>query len=416
MASSTTRSSATVLHTVESEGLPYHNQNYSEPSFYHNSFKSLSFSNENERFWWHATARSLSTLLSSSEYTTNDQQFYLQWFHRYIIGALGPQPISGIKPLFAPCPVFDGSAVEHSINWNERSFQRTVRFTMEATGFEAGTATDPFNQQETRRLLTRMRDDGLGVDLQHFDIFAQELFLPCNVAAELIPKLVSTRTPLSQAWMAFDLLRSTDEPEGRAPHAMAKVYFMPILKWILTGVPTKELVFAAARRCNGCHGSYDASIQELDDFLQSFPKGDDPVIEMVAIDCIAGPNSRIKMYLRTGVNTFAKAKHMYTLGGKLNGVVVEDGLKALEQLWPILFRLEGVDDVENYEVFPQGSYCGCAIEITPGTKQPETKLHIPVRKLQGTDSQLCDSLAAWFRLRGDEEFAVRYKGELEAAL
>lgn len=367
--------------------------------------QSLGFPNEDEEFWWRATASSLYRLLANCEYTKENQLAHLLWYHRFIIPALGPRPRIGVKPRFQPCPVFDGSACELSINWKELDPARTVRFTIEATGPEAGTAIDPFNQEETKILLRSMAKEVPDLDLKQFEHFANELFISSEAAETLIPK-IPAGTPLSQVWVAFDLLRGK---------VLAKVYFMPILKWIQTQTPTKTLVFDAARKCNGKYGSYDTSIALLDSYLESFPSGKGPSIEMVAIDCVDSPNSRIKFYLRTAVNTLGKAKETYALGGRLSGEVIELGLKALSKLWPILFRLKG-DDIENVEVFPKGSYCGYAIEAKSGSDVPDVKIHIPIRKSSGTDAQIRDSLATWFVYRGQDKFAAAYKKDLAAAL
>lgn len=365
----------------------------------------LGFPDQDQELWWRATAHSLGRLLADYRYSKDDQLLHLEWYHKYILPALGPYPVRDQKPQFQPCPVSDGSACEHSINWREKGTRQTVRFTIEAVGPQAGTVADPFNQEAGERLLRRLAKDVPDVKLALFDHFAKDFFLPNDAAESLIPKM-PPGTPLSQIWIAFDLLR------GRL---MAKVYFMPILKWIHTGVPTKTLVFDTARKINVAHGTFNASIELLDSFLESSPTGENPVMEMVAVDCIDHADSRIKFYLRTGVDTLAKAKHQLTLGGRLSGEVIEEGLEALSELWPILFRLEG-DDIEDIAVLPAGSYCGCAVEMKPGRAEPETKLHMPVRKVKGTDAQLCDSLSSWFQRRGHSEFAATYKDNLTATL
>lgn len=357
-----------------------------------------------QQFWWQATGPSLSRLLALSGYTEKDQRSHLQWYRRFITAALGPRPIPGTKPLFQPCPVFDGSACELSINFKERSPERVVRFTIEATSSEAGTNADPFNQEETPKLLRSMVGHIDSLDLYQFNIFVEKFFFAPEDAAVLLPR-VPQGTPLSQVWLAFDLLRGGD--------ILTKVYFMPILKWIETGVSTKDLVYDAARKCNK-YGSYERPIQLLDGFLCE--RDVSPVVEMVAIDCIDSPDARIKVYLRTGANTLAEAKHLFTLGGRLSGELVDQGLEALSKLWPLLFRLQEGASLENIEVFPAGSYCGCAVEMRTDFDEPETKLHIPVRKIQGTDAQLCESLSNWFRMCGHGEFSARYKGDLEMVL
>jgi DMATS type aromatic prenyltransferase len=370
--------------------------------------QSLGFPNEHQKFWWRATAPSLGHLLASCQYSEEDQLAHLRWYHRFIIPALVQRPIPGQKAQFEPCPVFDGSVCEHSVNWRELDRARTVRFTIEATGFQAGTATDPFNQDESKHLLRNMAREVRDLDLKQFELFVNEFFLPSDTAETLMPQLPAG-TPLSQVWIAFDLLRG-----GKL---MAKVYFMPILKWIHAGAATtKTLVFDAVRKHNGEYGTYDGSIALLNSYLESFASGEKPVVEMVAIDCLDSPHARIKIYLRTGVNTLTKAKQTYCLGGRLSGEVIEAGLEALAELWPILFRLPADDNIENTEVFPRGSYCGCAVEMRPGHAEPETKIHIPVRKIQGTDAQLCESLSTWFKGRGHGDFAAAYKKDLMAAL
>ncbi|KFA70283.1 hypothetical protein S40285_08212 [Stachybotrys chlorohalonatus IBT 40285] len=367
------------------------------------------FPDEDQRFWWTATAPSLARLLVSCKYSTEQQAAHLEWYRRFIPKALGPRPIPGRKGLFVPCPVFDGSACEHSINWKEHSSSRVVRFTIEAVGREAGSWRDPFNQDETRRMLVSMLGVVPGLSLKRFDTFARRLFITQEGYAELTPR-IPNGTPLSQAWTAFDLLHGG---------VMAKVYFMPILKMIETGKSTNDLVFDTVRDCNSKeYGTFDGPISLLQDYTTSFTAApyDVPVVEMVAIDCIDSPNSRIKLYLRTAANTFHRVKDMFTLGGRLSGPELDEGVAALVEIWPILFRLDPrAVDIENLEVFPRGSYCGCAIEMKPGQKNPETKIHIPVRKIAGTDAQLCESLATWFRKRGHAEFASQYKTDLESA-
>ncbi|KAK0622782.1 aromatic prenyltransferase [Immersiella caudata] len=365
----------------------------------HHALVNSNAETDDATFWWQTTGLPLGRLLAVSNYTEQDQQSHLTWYRRFIAPALGPRPIAGVKPRFQPCPVYDGSPCELSTNFKERSPQRTVRFTVEATGQEAGTPADLFNQDETVRLLRSMIDYLPGLDLHQFDVFSRTLFFSPEDAGALLPQ-VPKGTPLSQVWLAFDL--------HRGGTILAKVYFMPILKWIESGTPTKDLVFAAARACIR-HGSYEEPVRLLDDFLVR--EAGAFVVEMAAIDCIDSLDARIKVYLRTNVNTLSRAKHVLTLGGRLSGVSVAKGLEALSELWPILFRLGEEVDVETVEVFPDGSYCGCAVEMKAGS-MPETKLHIPVRKIVGTDAQICQSLASWFQKRGHGRFATTYRKDL----
>lgn len=360
-------------------------------------------------FWWHATATSLQSLLESCGYDAASQAAHLGWYRRFIIPALGPRPRPGVAPAFRPCPTADGSACELSINWAERRRHRVVRFTIEATGAAAGTAADPFNQEATLRLLRGMAGDVPGADLERFEHFVRGFFFPDADAARAVLPRLPARAPRSQAWVAFDLL-----PSGRA---MAKVYFMPLLKCVQTGTPANRLVRDVVASARDGHGGFGAPLDLFERYAQSCAgKGMAPKVEMVAIDCVDSPASRIKMYLRTSVTTLAGARDAYTLGGRLDGEAVEAGLDAMGQLWRILFRLDARGDIDDVDVLPAGSYCGFAVEMKPGRARPEVKMHIPVRKIEGTDAQLIESLSSWFRRRGDGEFASSYRGYLEKAL
>jgi tryptophan 7-dimethylallyltransferase len=360
---------------------------------------------DDQQFWWQTTAVPLSRLLAVCEYTEERQRHLLDWYRKYILTALGPRPIRGIKPKFEPCLVFDGSACELSMNWKEREPNRTVRFTIEATGHEAGTPTDPFNQRTTETLLRNMASEFKSFDLSQFEHFAKHFFLP-NEAAESLHAKMPADTPLSQVWVAFDLLHDS---------IMAKVYFIPLLKWIHTGTRTRDLVKQALTSCGDKYGPYDAAFGLLETYIDKIPPDQAPHIEMLAVDCIDSPKHRVKIYLRTNVNTLAKARHAYTLAGSLAGPAVETALAALNEFWPIIFRLEE-KDIDDVMVLPEGSGCGYAIEMRPGVAEPEVKIHIPVRKIERTDEQLCDSLAAWFGRRGRSDLASIYLDSLRSVL
>ncbi|KAK0710369.1 tryptophan dimethylallyltransferase-domain-containing protein [Apiosordaria backusii] len=110
-------------------------------------------------------------------------------YNRFILPALGPRPQAGKKPLFNARITTDGSPVELSVNFKETSNLRTVRFTIEATGPEAGTPTDPYNQHQTTRLLQTMAQSIPSIHLSQYNTFTRSLFLPASTAPSLLPKV-----------------------------------------------------------------------------------------------------------------------------------------------------------------------------------------------------------------------------------
>lgn len=356
---------------------------------------------EDQVFWWNATAHSLGSLLRTSHYSEDAQISYLRWFYQWIIPALGPRPVRG-RPQHESCLVFDGSICEYSINWKEKQPHQTVRLTIEPTGFEAGTTADPFNQQATKNILIQMAKDIPGIDLRQFEHLASEIFLPNEAAVSLLPTL-PVSIPRSRAWAAFDL------DHGKT---MVKAYFIPLLKSIQTGVKTKTLVFDAITT-----PLHKRSIAQINGYLESFPAEQEPSVSLVAIDCTYSPDARVKVYLQTTVNTLAKAKSMFTLGGRLSGPIIEAGQKALSELWCHIFTLS-TEDSEDKEVLTDSPYCGFAFEmkVARGDSMLEPKIYIPLWRLGKTDSQLCEKLSSWFKIHGHDDFAARYKQDLVSAL
>ncbi|CAI6285505.1 unnamed protein product [Periconia digitata] len=366
--------------------------------------KTLVLTSEDDTFWWHATAYPFYQLIVQNGYESEQCRSLLRWYAAFIIPALGPRPIQGVKPLFQPCPVPDGSSVEHSLNWKEKSSKRLVRFTIEATGRSAGTTLDPFNQDEAVTLLSKLQRFGKmpNLDLGQFDIWKNRFFIDAQTAPVLLPKLPSG-LPLSQIWVAFDF------PHSHEP--MAKVYFMPSLSSMVSGIPNYRLVFETARRCNGRHGNYDTAIGVLDTYLTAYPT--EPVI-MAALDCVDSPDSRIKVYVQTSANTFNSAKRVLTLNGKRSGETVQKGLEALGELWSIIFGPDKTNDGDS-TVFSSGVYCGLAVELKADQDLPETKLHLPVRNMEGTDADLCHLLSTWFQKRGHGTFGAGIQTNLARA-
>ncbi|KAK0710368.1 tryptophan dimethylallyltransferase-domain-containing protein [Apiosordaria backusii] len=210
---------------------------------------------------------------------------------------------------------------------------------------------------------------------------------------------------------------------------MAKVYFMPFLKWLHTSassisptIATKDIVFDIARQCNGPYGSYDHPIALLDLYLCSFASGQfQPMVEMVAIDCVDSPGARIKCYLRTGVTTLQQAREAMTLGGRIKNGDTDATLELLGELWGVLFRSKvgSHEEIETKSVLVEGAYCHLAVEMKAGDPgSVETKLHIPVNKVADgglSDEVICAGLGEWFAKRGHGEFDGGYRKELAEA-
>ncbi|ROW12011.1 hypothetical protein VPNG_05200 [Cytospora leucostoma] len=366
---------------------------------------------DDEIFWWGMLGQSLATLLETSQYSNEEQLYYLRWFRRWIVRSLEPRPVHG-RPFHRSDFTYDGSPLEYSLNWKEKKASQTIRFTTEPRSREAGTAADPLNQLASQSLLTAMAKEIPGIDLTRFNLFLAETHVPDHAAEEVLSKLPPGH-PRARVLVAYDLEHGA---------VVAKAYFNPELRAIHTGLSTKTVVFDIIRKCNGPYGAYDASIGMLRDYLDAHNAPDGPQIFLLSNDCVAdSPASRIKVYVTAPITTLRAAMDAFSLGGTLSGSAIEAGLNAIHLLWCHIFGIDNSStDIEDKEVLPAGSRCVFVYEMRPtgpgqqGTDM-EVKMHMPGSWFGQTDTKVGEALAAWFQKHGHSEFAARYQSDLTSA-
>ena len=390
---------------------------WQEISGYRHTLSALEQTNDNielgredQAYWWNSLAPSLAALLERNQYSEEEQLYYLRWFHQWIAPALGPRPRYG-KPFYASGLTHDKSCIEFSQNWKEKSPEQLVRFTLEPSTRESGTASDLFNQKAAKDVLTRMAREVPGIDLKRFDHFFTETSVPEEVSEEIASKILPGQAR-AHVLIAFDL-------DHGGPGA--KAYFVPQVKATYLGIPQKTIIFDAIRKWKSPAGSYDPSVLALDSYLESLPAEQTPQPFLVAVDCDDNPRSRIKVYLNnTSVDTLARAKDMFQLGGRLSSPNMRECIKAIEAWWRHIFDLEGPGADDKKVLFGQ-LCCVFAFEMRPtpqGQDDPdmEVKLHLPLWVLGKTDAQIGDRLGDWFRSHNHNGFSERYLRDLEYAL
>ncbi|KAK5652926.1 hypothetical protein OQA88_9405 [Cercophora sp. LCS_1] len=250
-------------------------------------------------FWTLHTLPALRSLLFQTSYPPSTIASHLALLQSHIIPSLGPSH----PRHFRPCPVYDGSPFEPSLNHTDR-LPSTIRFTIEAVGPNAGLPSDPFNQDATIALLRSLPFE---LDLTLFNALSSVLFFTPEEAAAQVTA-IPDGTPKSQAWIAFDLLRDGG--------VLVKVYLMPVLKMLATGRGSEELAFEGI----GDVGGYERGVSILGEFLRR--DGAKEVVEMVGVDCVRA--GRVKAYLRTGVRTLEAAREVLTLGGRVEARGLEE--------------------------------------------------------------------------------------------
>jgi DMATS type aromatic prenyltransferase len=368
--------------------------------------------NINQAFWWDKLGPSFASLLETSEYSGQEQLYYLRWFYENILPALGPRPVDG-KSNYPAWITHDGSCLEFSLNWKQTEAKQTIRFSFEPVTEQAGTNADPLNQRAAGIHLTRLANHIPDADLGRFQALRAAMSVPHESADEIIARN-PPGSPLSTTWLACDL--------ERGGGIVAKSYYLPHLKAVHTGIPTKSIVFDAMRACNGAFGVYDSGISPINEYLESFKQGPAPMVVLLSNDCVPdSQSSRLKVYVFSGANTLSHARDMFNLGGRLSGTATEEGLRAIEDFWCHLFGLDQNEPASaDQVVLPDAAHFICVYEVrpTPGPGDApniEVKLHLPSWHMDKTDAERSELLSAWFERHGAHGLASRYKQDLELA-
>ncbi|KAJ3512850.1 hypothetical protein NLJ89_g3285 [Agrocybe chaxingu] len=124
-----------------------------------------------------------------------------------------------------------------------------------------------------------------------------------------------------------------------APTGMVgKVYYLPQARARITGESEDQLVTECMTRL-GLSVSWSAVLS----YMSSLPRETRPSTEMVSVDCLEPSRNRLKVYFRAHDHTLSAIEHHMTLGGTLDGEVVQNTLRVVRNLWEFLFPGVGRD-------------------------------------------------------------------------
>jgi len=364
---------------------------------------------EDQAFWWGALGEPMAKLLQANSYSDEVQLKYLRWFYNHIPSALGPRPING-KPYYGSWITHDLSPFEWSLNWKEKSSKQTVRFTVEPMTLKAGTAEDPINQLGAKEFLEGVQKDLPSLELTRFNQFLEAMNVPNDDVDDAIAKH-PPHFPRSRIWIAFDLEHSGN--------LLAKAYHLPHWRAIQSGKSANIIVSDAIRACNGEDGStYDAGLDAIKSYLSTYSSDEEaPQMGLLSNDCTPDkPGMRLKAYFRSSVDSLAKVKEMYSLGGRLQGDNITASINGISELWYHLFGLDSSDPKSENKVCVGDDKCIFVYEMrsTKDSKPDiDVKFHIPMWALARTDEQISDLMAAWFESHGHAKLASRYKADLK---
>ncbi|KAL4949375.1 aromatic prenyltransferase [Aspergillus filifer] len=323
-------------------------------------------------------------------YSSSSTQLHIDFFRASVAPSLGPHPrCTGAPTIWKSFMTDDHTPVEVSWCWSTSLATPTVRYSVEPIGRLAGQADDPINTAASNKLLGETLPLAPDLDLYLHRHFRRALTSQNAVA---IDKTGAAAIPLSQTFMAFDLLEAT---------VVAKQYYLPGWRALEEAKTKFSVVVDAVRNLPPSASSLLGLFDVFVEFLESLPEETRPTVEILAIDCLDPVQSRVKIYVRSRETTFKSVTEMLTLGGR--APKTQEETEALRGLWCAVFGLdEGT--CEDNQPLPENDHLTGGMlyyyELKCGTAVPKTKIYLPVRHYAQDDDQIARGLSLYLDQRG----------------
>ncbi|KAH8890664.1 aromatic prenyltransferase [Thozetella sp. PMI_491] len=345
---------------------------------------------EDKDFWWAVIGRQFATMMHEAGYPVKLQYDYLLFHHFTIVPRMGPRPSPSGHPRYNSFMCDDFSPVEYSWRWD--GDRPDVRFCVEPIGPLAGTAVDPFNQAAMKEMLHSLESSHPEIDATLFWKFAPYLE-PQESDAGVPPEWGSS------IYSGFEFLSSG---------VGVKAYYM-------LRSPSRSAAFfneSFTKVMGSIHGTALASYELLRSFLAEDPDGKTLNMILLAIDCVAPKDSRVKVYMRTPRTSFNSVMAIMTLGGRKAVSLAQR--QELKELWYTSLGLD--DDFSAADELPFNGHYTAGVpfyfDIKPGSMTPEIKGYIPVRHYAKSDAIAADGLCDFLESRGRGEYTSAYQAML----
>lgn len=348
--------------------------------------------------------RHLALLLHEAGYDIHNQYGSLLFFRHCIAGRLGARPtLTGSPQVWKSFMTDDFSPVEYSWCWDTPKGPPRIRFSVEAIGPDAGTQSDPFNQEMTTELVRHVESVASNVDWKLFNHF-RNAFCEQGLekrASEGCDDLEKSHT--SSIFMAFELHKS---------EVVVKAYFDPV-KAEQTGRSRLSVLsdsIVSLEKSDLRVGAYDQMLA----FMTSDAEGSQLEIVGIAVDCVLPKDSRLKLYVRSPSTSFDSVCAIMTLGGKLN-TFPQAMLKDFRKLWQLTLGL-GEDFAPGANLQAKSHETAGVLynfDIKAGNLLPKPKVYIPVRHYARNDLAAAEGLASYLKSKGQDRFVESYMRALE---
>ena len=137
-------------------------------------------------------------------------------------------------------------------------------------------------------------------------------------------------------------------------------------------------------------------------------------VEILAIDCVAPINARVKNYVRNRQTSWHSVQETVTLNGAIQHSELSRPLQDLELLWKMLFCIE--TSTANHTNLSNNSHRTAGIlynfELRPGVLGIVPKVYIPVRHYLDSDSVIVQRVGTFLHHRNSYRFFDSYSEAL----
>ncbi|GKT42565.1 4-O-dimethylallyl-L-tyrosine synthase [Colletotrichum spaethianum] len=282
----------------------------------------LRFRDDDSQFWWDKTGRMFSKLLKYAGYSASEQYRELNFYSLFVAPELGPSPdCHGNVRRWRSPGTPDSTPIDFSWEWGHDN-RAVIRYSFEPIGLHAGTDLDPLNRHATNDWIFKLQQQKMvpGLDLEWYNHFTKQI-LPHGSRTKTVDRFIEETTPKAGTVVALDIEKSGP---------VMKIYIYPGLKAEELGITNLELVEQSIRSLP-TEQFQSLNAEPLLDFLKEGTKKYDFETGILAIDCLAPQDARIKVYIRAKHTTFDYMMDCITLGGRLDmsGEAIDD----LKDFW-----------------------------------------------------------------------------------
>ncbi|KAF7862478.1 hypothetical protein EAF04_007351 [Stromatinia cepivora] len=354
-----------------------------------------------QEYWWkHHSGYALAVMLYYAEYSTELQYRDLRFFAQYIATSLGNASAAKRWDMKYQWPSFmtdDGTPIELSWDWGTQNDPPTIRYSIEPVGMHAGTSLDPFNDVAGAQLHQKLLQSSEECQDEWFKYFLAEFNQPRGLKSLSDIYIHQHQGHSSHIFYAFDLTKV---------NISSKAYFFPASKAQRDGCTNFEAIYRAISSAPHCTNHNTKALQVFRDFALE-PGREALEYDMLAIDLTQPQHSRLKIYMRSRETNFQSVADILTLGGRLQNLKLNQGIKDLSLLWNCLFQVENPEESLRF-VDHRTAGILYNVEFKLGALLPTTKIYVPVRHYSRSDDQIIQGLASYLLYHQRAKYLQNY--------